>query len=219
MTENFNQQVLNLFPTAVLAGRLPSADILNPQLRQVIAENRQASPGNHRSNVLGWQSTTDMLSWGGAPAHELGRLACAFIDPYSHDLASPKQPRFGWMAELWANVSPKNASNQMHNHPGALWSLVYYVDDGYDPGAGNQGGELVLYDPRSPMNRMYAPDMVFKWPGGQVERAFHPIRPQSGMMVAFPSWMNHSVRPYLGNRERISIAINLMIAVPPKQAG
>ena len=215
MADPFQSRVLDLFPTAVIVGRLPNAETLNAELKKIIAENRARNPGISRSNILGWHSSTDMLAWGGQAAHDLGRQACAFCDPYSADLGSPNAPRFGWMAEMWANVSPPNASNQMHAHPGALWSLVYYVDDGYDGADANQGGELVLYDPRFPGNRMYAPDMVFRWPDGRTEQNRHLVRPQNGMIVGFPSWMQHSVRPYQGARERISIAINLMIAVAP----
>ncbi len=215
MVDKFSSRVLNLFPTAIIVGRLPGAEQLNTRLKKVISDNRARNPGVNRSNTLGWHSTTDMLAWGGDAAHDLGSQAAALCDPYSVDLVSPNAPRFGWMAEMWANVSPPNASNQMHAHPGALWSLVYYIDDGYDSADPAQGGELVLHDPRFPTNRMYAPDMVFRWPDGKTEKNYHALRPQSGMIVGFPSWMKHSVRPYLGRRERISVAINLMIAFPP----
>lgn len=221
MADAFQSRILNLFPTAVLVGQMPDAGRMNTALRAVIAARRASHPGIRRSNVLGWHSSIDMLAWGGAAAHELGQKACAFVDPYTADLGSKDKPRFGWMAEMWANVSPRMASNQMHAHPGALWSLVYYVDDGYgaapDTGAAGEGegGELTLYDPRFPANRMYAPDMAFRWPDGRTDVSTVPIRPRTGMVVAFPSWMNHAVTPYLGMRERISIAINLMIAYPP----
>ncbi|MCP4201431.1 MAG: hypothetical protein GY769_05790, partial [bacterium] len=32
-----------------------------------------------------------------------------------------------------------------------------------------------------------------------------------GMIIMFPSWLQHAVRPYRGNRERISIAFNLSL--------
>ena len=38
------------------------------------------------------------------------------------------------------------------------------------------------------------------------------IRPASGMLVLFPSWLQHALRPYRGAAERISIAFNLSIA-------
>lgn len=218
MADPFSTVINNLFPTALLVGRAPNADALNARLREVVLAQKAKHPGVQRSNVLGWHSTTDMLAWAGDAGQELGRICCGFVEPHTHDAGSPDVRRFGWMAEMWANVSPPNASNQAHAHPGALWSIVYYVDDGFDGPDPAQGGELVLQDPRFPMTRMYAPDMYFKNADGEVERNNHTVRPESGMIVAFPSWLNHSVRPYRGNRDRISIAVNLMIAPLPRNA-
>jgi hypothetical protein len=32
------------------------------------------------------------------------------------------------------------------------------------------------------------------------------------VLIVFPSWLSHGVRPYRGNGERVSIAINFSIA-------
>jgi hypothetical protein len=39
--------------------------------------------------------------------------------------------------------------------------------------------------------------------------------PEPGKLIAFPSWLMHSVQPHNGPRERISIAINIM-ALPAR---
>ena len=110
--------------------------------------------------------------------------------------------------EMWANVSPAGASNQVHAHPGCVWSAVYYVDDGGDP----ESGKLVLHDPRYPMNRMAAPDLVFAADGAAEEMKYEII-PEPGKLVAFPSWLMHGVKPHQGSRDRISVALNIM-AIP-----
>jgi hypothetical protein len=35
------------------------------------------------------------------------------------------------------------------------------------------------------------------------------IRPQPGLMVVFPAWIEHWVHPFQGEGQRISIAINV----------
>ena len=35
------------------------------------------------------------------------------------------------------------------------------------------------------------------------------MRPQPGLLLMFPSWLSHAVRPYRGDGVRISIAINM----------
>ena len=113
--------------------------------------------------------------------------------------------------DMWANVLPAGAVNQMHAHPGALWLAVYYVDDGGEP----DNGARTLLDPRFPMNRMGANDLVFA-DGGVVEEPTVHIQPVPGRMVIFPSWLMHGVKPHQGARDRVSIAINIM-AVPARK--
>ena len=40
----------------------------------------------------------------------------------------------------------------------------------------------------------------------------HLIDPTPGLMVLFPSWLQHFVHPFFGKGERISIAFNAMTA-------
>jgi uncharacterized protein (TIGR02466 family) len=55
---------------------------------------------------------------------------------------------------------------------------------------------------------MYAPQLAFAVPGGQSAGASELIYPKSGQFVLFPSWLQHAVRPYRGERTRISVAFN-----------
>ena len=134
-------------------------------------------------------------------------------DEQTVDAKSPQESRFGWVPELWANVSAKGHANQYHTHPGSFWSAVAYVDDGY-AGDNNPelGGELQLLDPRAPMVQMTAPDLRMKGADGIPQSAEVSIRPQTGMVVLFPSWLQHAVRPFSGEGTRISVAINSVAA-------
>ncbi len=181
-------------------------------LREAIeAELARDSDGLAISNIGGWHSNTQMLDWGGEAARALVYKAMTMADEQTVDVQSPEDSRFGWIPELWANVSGKGNANQYHFHPGSFWSAVAYIDDGYegntDPGL---GGELQLLDPRMPMIRMTAPDLRLLDADGQPQQSEISIRPESGMIVLFPSWLQHAVRPFQGEGTRISIAINLI---------
>lgn len=207
-------QVVGLFETNVVVDEMPGAEALNRELARAIQERRRTSAGTKVSNIGGWQSDTAMLEWGGATARRLLDRIVAAADRFTVDVKSPTERRHEWRAEMWANVSPPHASNQLHTHPGAFWSAVYYVDDGYagssDPGA---GGELVLMDPRMPMIMMTMPNLRFLGGDGKPNQAQLVMRPKSGRIVMFPAWLSHGVMPYEGPGERISIAVNLL-AVP-----
>ena len=165
-------------------------------------------PSTDHSNRGGWQSTWDFHEWGGRPGSAVvaaakqaaSRLTC----DRTGEAVSPD-----WKFNSWANVNRRDHGNEFHIHPGSLWSGTYYVDDG---GAGDDaamGGEFEIQDPRGPAAIMYAPSLAPKVPGGLSTGASELIRPQAGMMVLFPAWLSHSVRPYNGDGVRISIAFNL----------
>jgi uncharacterized protein (TIGR02466 family) len=208
-------QAAGLFETMVVIDRMPDAAAVNRALRETILARQASDKGVEISNVGGWHSDTQMLRWGGEAAQRLLERIVAAADRHSVDIkAEPGKPRHRWFPEMWANVSGPGASNQFHRHPGAFWSAVYYVEDGYGGSADRSlGGELVLEDPRMPAIRMAAPDLRFRGPGGKHDHHETWMRPESGRIVMFPAWLSHAVRPYRGTGLRISIAVNLS-AVP-----
>lgn len=202
-----------LFPTPVILHDLDGADYLNQDLAERIQAKRAEDPGIKRSNYGGWHSEVDMMVWAEDAARILLGEAINVSSQQTADVHPHGKRDFEFDAQMWANISGPGNSNQMHCHPGAMWSGVYYVDVGEDETGVDVEGELLLLDPRFPMNVMYMPELVNKYADGKPQYAQVPIRPKNGRMVLFPSWLKHSVRPYIGTRERISIAFNLMIAV------
>lgn len=207
-------QVTTAFETPLIVRQLDDASSLNAPLRAAVLRRKEEDVGLSISNIGGWHSDTRMLEWGGEPAITLLERIIATADQFTVDLKAKGVPRYKWHPEMWANVSRHGASNRHHSHPGAFWSAVYYVDDGYGGSSDPQlGGELVLFDPRMPMIRMNSPDLRFKKPGSPPDHDEAKMRPATGRLVIFPSWLNHAVLPYNGNGERISVAVNLT-AVP-----
>jgi uncharacterized protein (TIGR02466 family) len=207
-------EVRRFFSTPVIVDQVPDADELQT-LRQAIEAERARDPGGMQvSNIGGWHSNTQMMEWGGEAARALARKAMAMADAVTTDVASPGQPRHRWHPEMWANISASGSANQYHFHPGSFWSAVAYVDDGYqgseDPAL---GGELLLLDPRMPMIRMTAPDLRMTDGDGKLQPNEIAVRPGTGLLLLFPSWLQHAVRPFHGTGTRVSVAINL-VAVP-----
>lgn len=144
-----------LFSTPVVVDNLMELG-LNDALETAILERRAADPGINRSNLGEWHSDLELFRWGGEPARRL--LARVFELARAETVMKASSPgeSFEWMADGWANVNGPGASNTAHAHPGCFWSAVYYVR--VDPGT---GGELILFDPRSPAMEMYAPYLWF----------------------------------------------------------
>lgn len=209
-------QVVGLFDTMVVVDELPGAAAVNAVLKPAILARRDARPGVTISNIGSWQSEHDLEQWGGDALQAVLKHIVALADAHCVDIVSPGAPRHRWVIDVWANVSPPQGSNQMHTHPGAFWSAVYYVDDGSE-GRGAQGGELMIEDPRMPMILMTMPNLRFRKPDGSVHEPQLGMKPKNGRIIMFPAWLNHGVVPHRGTGERISIAVNLL-AVPANQA-
>lgn len=191
-----------LFSTPVIVDALDGAVPVNAALETLILARRSADPGVVRTNVGGWHSTSDLLEWARQPMQPVMRRIVDHCDTATVDLESTDGQRRGWRLDGWANVNPPGgAANAAHNHGGCFWSAVYYVR--VDPG---EGGELVLYDPRLPAIDMHAPMLRFRDMGGEQQVT---IKPHAGMIVIFPSWLIHAVRPWTGTGLRISVAVNL----------
>ncbi|MCR9254972.1 MAG: 2OG-Fe(II) oxygenase family protein [Alphaproteobacteria bacterium] len=198
-----------LFATPVAVVIHPDAIRLNAALKTAILNQEQAAPSTQHSNLGGWQSTWDMESWGGQATQDLIQSAKAIASKLTARRDGQPMGQVDWAVNIWANVNRSGHGNEFHTHPGAMWSCVYYVDDG---GVGRNpalGGEFEMQDPRGVAPAMYAPEISFAGPGGTSMGASEVLRPQAGMLVMFPSWLSHGVRPYHGNAARISVALNL----------
>ena len=201
---------LNLFETPILKASPPDAEALNAELLEAISVQRSKHPGIQRSNIGGWHSDTDMAAWGGEAGHTLADFAVNTASSHMVDMAPGGKRQFTWSIEMWANVTPPGCSNQLHCHPAAYWSGVYYPDPGGSEIEGN-GGELLLEDPRYPMAYMTVPELLLRDENSDPMQSQFALRPVAGHIVMFPSWLRHSVRPHEGDRDRVSIAVNLML--------
>jgi uncharacterized protein (TIGR02466 family) len=191
-------RVQPLFATPLIADELSGADALNGALEAQILARRADHPGVKLSNRGGWQSAHDLAASPGEGAARVVRRAVELATAHTQraDGAAP-----AWKVEAWANVSGPGAFNMPHVHGGTYWSAVYYVRV-----PGGEGGELVLHDPRMPGLRMHAPNLRFRGMGAELRA---DIKPKEGLMVLFPGWLSHSVEPWHGSGERISIAMNI----------
>ena len=210
MKTKLNVSVRGLFATPVAAMEVPDAEARNAELREIILKRRAQTPSVQASNAGGWHSDREILQWGGPRPAEIlnfGReLANRMTADRTGKLAQP-----AWTATIWANVNGRGDANMCHYHAGAFWSGTYYVDDGGCGADATLGGEFEMLDPRGPGPGMYAPALKFAGEDGASVGAAEMIRPRAGLLLLFPSWLFHQVRPYRGSALRISLAFNLSL--------
>ena len=210
MAMRLNLAVRGLFATPVAALEVPDAERINAALSTAILSRRDIYPSIQASNAGGWHSDRDILEWGGAEAAQVIDLAKGVAAQLTADrTGAPIRP--AWRVSAWANVSTAGHANVAHYHAGAFWSGTYYVEDGGCGGDPSLGGEFEMLDPRGPAPGMYAPTLKFTGDGASVGGA-ETIRPKPGLMILFPSWLMHQVRPYRGTGTRISLAFNFSLS-------
>lgn len=105
--------------------------------------------------------------------------------------------------ESWCHITRDGGYHDMHIHPNSSWSAIYYVDVG-DTGGSNKNGVNRFFNPN---NSMYL-DAGTAWctANNSID-----IMPEPGMMIVFPSWIQHSATTYRGKKDRIVIALNCKI--------
>lgn len=197
------------FPTFVFFKDLPAGTELNTALKKhIYALREEDSVGMHRSNVKqagAWHSQDDLNRRPGFTplVSQILQATQGVFDDLRYD------PQYApHMDNMWANISPRNAFNRMHVHPGVIWSGVYYVQ------VPENSGRIYFSDPRvqAQMLRPYIDGEGRKEAHNWSEVYYEPIE---GRLVLFPAWLLHEVEPNLSDRKddagnRISISFNLV---------
>jgi hypothetical protein len=200
-------QTRSMFATPVCLHFLPVAPEVNAVLRPLILEKAQGSAnGTHGQ---GWRSARDFESWGGEPAQTLFRVARDLADALTATRAGGRIS-VPWKILAAATLRQRGEYQEHAARPGAFWSGVYYVDDGYAKSDDETlGGECELADPRGALPAMVAPQLAFRVPGGLTAGLTESIRPQTGMIILHPSWQPRGERRYDGPSQRITIEFDL----------
>ena len=183
----------DLFPTRIWQARLA---VLRPNLPAWVAwahalRAEYPEPAG-RTNRSGWNSKemTVLERPQVAPLREAVRLACARV------LGEMGLGTQRFTLQSWINLHDRGGFNYLHMHEGSLLSGTFYLQ------VPPRSGALVFRDPR--------PGVLHSTVKGPVPNGHSDIRlaPSDGLLVLFPSWMEHYVEPHDGDQARICIAFN-----------
>jgi uncharacterized protein (TIGR02466 family) len=101
--------------------------------------------------------------------------------------------------QMWACINKRNDQNLIHSHTNNYnLSGVYYLNVPRD------SGEIVFRDPRPGANQ--APYRLFKDDGDS-----EYLMPFDGLVILFPSYMEHFVLPNRSDGDRISMSFDLTL--------
>ncbi|MGH8317469.1 MAG: 2OG-Fe(II) oxygenase family protein [Steroidobacteraceae bacterium] len=186
-------QSYDLFPTRIWQGRLEALQPHFAEWTSWVLGSRAASPAPAgRTNRGGWNSKEMALLeqpiW--APLRQTIHSACAMA------LAEMGRGGEPFVLQSWVNLHDRGGFNFMHMHEASLLSGSFYLKVPAGSGA------LCFRDPR--------PGCIHGALKGSFPNAHADInlKPSTGLLVLFPSWMEHLVEPHESDEPRICIAFN-----------
>lgn len=187
------------FPTPIWTVEVPDHEALDAGLLAFIHELREQDPqGVQKSNLMGWQSRSDIHREPGfAPLAEIVLQVADAITPQFEVVPDAVLD----IQNAWANINPYGASNAPHVHAGSALSGSYYVKTPPDC------GDIEFLDPRGAAvtSRIAYPQ---ERPNAITNSRF-TMRARAGTLVLFPGWLQHYVHPNRSHEERVGIAVNL----------
>ncbi|NVB39561.1 hypothetical protein G6O69_17090 [Pseudenhygromyxa sp. WMMC2535] len=197
---------LALFTTPIVVHQLEGMDPINHELTKRLLTESETSPGFVRSNVGGWHSTPD-LSQREEPCYRalmhaiVHHTQLTFGEVAKASGLDTRELQFRFAVHAWAMVMRQGDYTILHDHAESHWSVAYYVDAGdADLDAHPTSGLLSFVDPRRTGSAI---------PGAELFPPTFDVRPQTGMLVVFPGWLQHYVHPYRGERPRVCVSANL----------
>lgn len=196
---NKTNSELNLFfATPIWKSEVKDYPELNSQLYSYITNLKKNSDVSlKKSTIGGWHSPNFNLD------NEEPKI---FVNAINSSLSKAFND-MGWdvqnqevkITDMWSIINKEGASNERHIHPNSFLSAAYYVK------APKDCGNIMFYDPRS------AP--VFRSPKIAKDNFLNTseisITPTEGMLILFPSYLNHSVKPNNSDQERVVISFNI----------
>jgi uncharacterized protein (TIGR02466 family) len=194
--------LVNAWPVPVYERTASAGEVnsLNGRLADAILAREKTGLSTPVGTVGAWKSRPDFFRWSELSS-EIAVLqgwildgAGALIGHISNASAAADAPMF---IEGWAVVYRAGAYHKPHGHHDSAWSGVYYVTT--SEGSGSSEGAMELFDPRVAAHAHE----------GEAWEGTYQVNPEPGMLIVFPSWLQHWVRPVGGNSARICVAFNI----------
>ena len=188
------------FSTPIWTSKIEKYQTVNNSMQNYISNLQKKDPeGVFKSNFKGWHSKNfDMKDE--EPQNFIEKIKTN-INTAINDMGWDLQTQEVKISNMWAIINTKGSLNQKHHHSNSDLSAAYYVS------AEENCGDIIFYDPR--------PAKVYRHPIAKnpniLNATINSISPEPGMLILFPSYLEHSVNPNLSDHKRIVISFNLSL--------
>lgn len=199
----YNSKSLFIFPTQVIVSKSETFLTYKRKLIDTCYKFKDKYPDKkNRSNRFGWQSKK-------GDHHkdpEFYSLFEDFNNMFSYCLKNEFKSKKGVKYAVdgsFLQISPPNAFNFSHIHPKPYLTCVFYIKI-----PKNSGNISFACPDTYLLNHLTGnrdQDFIIQ---NNLQTKFE-IVPEEGMLLIFPSTLNHQVEPNLSNEDRISMGIDI----------
>ena len=102
----------------------------------------------------------------------------------------------------WMNIKPRGVGHPLHSHQNNYLSGVYYVK-------APEGADSISFHDTRTERRIILPRLLEETP--LTARTMH-IPVKTGILIMFPSWLQHTVKENPSEETRVSLAFNIMFS-------
>ena len=186
------------FSTPVWTTKINDYKNINKEMLEYVFDLKKKEPkGIVKSNFIGWHSNDFDLN--DQPPKNFIEAIKIDINKALNDMNWDLSKQHVKINSLWAIINEEGAFNQRHHHGNSDLSAAYYLS-AYD-----NCGDIVFYDPR--------PAPLYKHPisksPNKLNASVNSVKPEEGLLVLFPSYLEHAVNPNYSNEKRIVISFNI----------
>ena len=158
---------------------------------------RKDEKGVEISNIGGWQSN-DVINETHTEFVKL-RTEIEGAAKIYHEKMKFKKTLKQRISNIWININQKGHSNEFHTHTGVILSGAFYL----------KGKAPILFrHPFRDINENWAWDesIIEKW--NFYTSGSSSLLPQPNLLLIFPPWIEHKVKPNEEDTDRISFSFN-----------
>lgn len=211
-----------LWSTPMLLVEHKNAEEFNNKLAKIILSKEDEILGGKPTEVAGLKEGItahwlefNVMHWDYPEIAEFRRMVLDGAREFIKLVGDPSDPAYKIQGiSCWANILRYGQGLDIHHHDPGFISAHYQVQSGRDPSENhaepqNIGGQTIYFRPgfldRSHGGEAYGATNIWDSDWRIVTEAIE------GNLLFFPSYVRHEVRPYLGNTERISIAMDIYV--------
>lgn len=208
----------HLFAVPLAEARLEDPQPLSRELSELFLAREHAGDEfrneTRRDTQHGalFESRFDLFQWPEPPVRRLALFCHRTVASVLKSVSDYSDQEFGHLTfdyHAWFHVTRRGGYQGLHNHQNATWSGIYCVDPGDELPDRPRSGAVRFHDPRGFANQyLDAGNERLKL---ALRHGSYEIRHETGKLLVFPSYVNHEIFPYEGERPRIVVAFNCWI--------